>query len=166
MKILYLTQHYIPLSEGGLYPDLINSLKSKGHDITMVAGDFNIKKTVFQNIDGIDTLRVKIGKQFGVNFIKKGLVFISIPGKFNKAIKKHLKGPFDLILYATPPITLEKTIAFLKRRYKAKTYLMLKDIFPQNAFDLKIMKEKGIISNYFKKVEKKLSITLLTSNNR
>ena len=156
MKILYLTQNYVPLSDGGLYPDLINALKEKGHEVTMVAGDCSVKKTSFQNIDGIDTLRVKIGRQFGVNFIKKGLVLIAIPGKFNRAIRKHLKGPYDLILYATPPITLEKTIAFAKRRYKAKTYLMLKDIFPQNAFDLDIMKENGFIASYFKKREKKL----------
>lgn len=33
---------------------------------------------------------------------------------------------FDLILYSTPPITLNGVILYLKNKNNAKTYLMLK----------------------------------------
>ena len=77
---------------------------------------------------------------------------------FKKALRKHFKNiHFDLILYPTPPITLANTIAWAKKQYKARTYLMLKDIFPQNAVDLGMMREtglKGLIYKYFRRKEK------------
>ena len=50
-------------------------------------------------------------------------------------------------------------VEYFKKRDNAKTYLMLKDIFPQNAVDLGMMKTtgvKGLIYKYFRKQEKKL----------
>jgi glycosyltransferase involved in cell wall biosynthesis len=58
--------------------------------------------------------------------------------QYKAAIKKHLKGVnFDLILYSTPPITFTNVVKYLKKQNpKAASYLLLKDIFPQNAVDL------------------------------
>ena len=61
---------------------------------------------------------------------------------------------FDLILYSTPPITFNRLITELKKKTNASTYLLLKDIFPQNAVDLKMISEKGLIYRYFRKREK------------
>jgi glycosyltransferase involved in cell wall biosynthesis len=66
---------------------------------------------------------------------------------------------FDLILYSTPPITLAGVVRSLKKRNRATTYLMLKDIFPQNAVDLDMMQTrglKGLLYKYFRRKEKKL----------
>ena len=74
-----------------------------------------------------------------------------------RTIKKYLSDKsFDLVLYPTPPITFANVVAFCKRKYGCKSYLMLKDIFPQNAIDLGLMKKSGIIYKYFKIIEKKL----------
>ena len=65
---------------------------------------------------------------------------------------------FDLILYSTPPITFPKVIKYLKKRNpNAKTYLLLKDIFPQNAVDMGMMSKegvKGFLYKYFRRKEK------------
>lgn len=67
---------------------------------------------------------------------------------------------FDLILYSTPPITFNKVIKAAKRRNpQAMTYLLLKDIFPQNAVDLGMMTKtgiKGLLYKMFRKKEKEL----------
>ena len=79
---------------------------------------------------------------------------------FKKAIKKYFsKVKFDLVLYSTPPITLVSAIEYVKNRDGAKTYLLLKDIFPQNAVDIGMMSKsgvKGLLYNHFRRVEKKL----------
>ena len=49
---------------------------------------------------------------------------------------------FGLILYSTPPITLATPVKRLKKLFGCRTYLMLKDIFPQNAVDLGMFSEK------------------------
>ena len=79
---------------------------------------------------------------------------------FKNAIRKYFsKVKFDLILYSTPPITLVSSIEFVKNRDGAKTYLLLKDIFPQNAVDIGMLKKtgmKGLLYKHFRKQEKKL----------
>ena len=85
---------------------------------------------------------------------------LRIKHHYLKAINKFLGDmKFDLILYATPPITIASLIEKLKRKHKCITYLMLKDIFPQNAVDLGMMSTKGLkgfIYRHFKHQEKRL----------
>ena len=52
-----------------------------------------------------------------------------------------------------------KAIEYVKKRDNAKTYLLLKDIFPQNAVDLGMLKTsglKGLIYKHFRNKEKRL----------
>ncbi len=80
--------------------------------------------------------------------------------RFIEAIKKHLSQVrFDLVLYPTPPITFVGAVKYVKERDGAKTYLMLKDIFPQNAVDIGIMSDhgmKGLIYRFFSRKERQL----------
>ncbi len=51
---------------------------------------------------------------------------------------------FDLVLYPTPSITFLKVVEYVKKRDGTQSYLMLKDIFPQNAVDIGMMKKTGV----------------------
>ena len=79
---------------------------------------------------------------------------------FKWAIKTFFsKIKFDLVLYTTPPITLVSAVEYVKKRDNAMTYLLLKDIFPQNAVDIGMMSTtglKGLLYKHFRKQEKKL----------
>ena len=76
------------------------------------------------------------------------------------AIKKYFADvKFDLVLYPTPPVTQVTTVEYVKKRDGAKSYLLLKDIFPQNAVDIGMMKKTGpksILYKMFRKKEEKL----------
>src|SRR5690606_23181917 len=63
---------------------------------------------------------------------------------------------FDLVLYSTPPITLVKVIEFIKSQHGAFSYLLLKDIFPQNAVDMGMIKKNGFVYSRFRKKEIRL----------
>ena len=74
-----------------------------------------------------------------------------------KAIRKFMPSvKFDLVIYSTPPITFSKVIKMIKDRDGAKSYLLLKDIFPQNAVDMGMMKEGGLLHKLFRNKEEKL----------
>ena len=93
--------------------------------------------------------------------IEKGIGQLLVETQFKRAVKYYLKDvKFDLIVYTTPPVTFSKVIKYLKSlNPTAKTYLLLKDIFPQNAVDLGMMSKTGIKSflyHFFRKKEKKL----------
>ncbi|MDN6730510.1 MAG: glycosyltransferase family 4 protein, partial [Alkalibacterium sp.] len=59
----------------------------------------------------------------------------------------------DMVIYSTPPITFNKIIKYYKKSQNSKTYLMLKDIFPQNAVDIEAMKKGSFIWKYFRDKE-------------
>ena len=72
-------------------------------------------------------------------------------------MKKYLpKQKFDLILFESPPVSMHGVITWAKRYYNAPSLLMLKDIFPQNAVDLGIIKKSSLIHKYYMEEEKKL----------
>lgn len=156
MKILYMSISY-SLGSDGLYQNLVDSLINHNHKVTIVCSKYGIDNTKYENIkEGLNLLTVKTGNPFEKNLIKKGLNQILIATYFKKAIKKYLKEEkFDLILYATPPVTLASLVKYCKERYQARTFLMLKDIFPQNAVDLEMMKKGSLIYKYFRKQEKR-----------
>ncbi len=95
------------------------------------------------------------------NFVEKGIGQLLLGSQFNAAIRRYFKDvKFDLILYATPPITFNPVIRRQKRlNPQALSYLMLKDIFPQNAVDLGMMSKdgvKGLLYRMFRRKEKEL----------
>lgn len=116
--------------------------------------NFKINCTENNNIYNIKFIKVKIGNITKTNIVEKGISTIDIERRYIKAIKKHLSDiKFDLILYPTPPITFYKVIKYLKKRDAAMTYLMLKDIFPQNAVDLGFFSKRNPIYKYFRRKE-------------
>lgn len=116
-----------------------------------------IARTCLADENGVEVLRVKAGDQFGVNFVKKGITILKIEPLLIRAIKQYLFArSYDVVLYATPPVTFANVIKFCKKRYGCKSYLMLKDIFPQNAVDMGIIKENSLLHRFFQKKEKNL----------
>lgn len=74
--------------------------------------------------------------------IEKGINMMLIQQRYIRAIRTfYNQVKFDLVLYPTPPITFLKVVEYVKKRDGAQSYLMLKDIFPQNAVDIGMMKK-------------------------
>ncbi|MCK2156171.1 glycosyltransferase family 4 protein [Exiguobacterium sp. 17-1] len=161
MKILFLSLLNIEeINNPGIYTDLIREFRNYGHDMTVV-GPYERrenKETIFFRNEGIDFLQIKIGDITKTNKFKKGISILQLEYLYLKAIKKYIKkNDFDLIIYTTPPITFERVIKYLKRKnLNAKTYLLLKDIFPQNAVDLGYFSKLNPIYHYFRFKEKRL----------
>lgn len=160
MNILFLTLARInSIEERGIYTDLLRKFREEGHDITIVTPlerRLGISTNTF-DVDGIRILQVKTLNITKSHFIEKGVATLSIEYQYLRAIKKYLKDTqFDLLLYSTPPITFEKVINYIKKRDNAHAYLLLKDIFPQNAVDMKMMKKGGLLHRFFERKEKRL----------
>ena len=159
MDILYLTLKYPDLKEAGIYPDLINALTEAGHKVTVAFADSpkNTPKTEIVTEHGVRMLKVPAGEVFGVNFIKKGINTLLMEPRLKAAIASSLRNEhFDLVLYATPPVTFANVVNYCRKTYKCRSFLMLKDIFPQNAVDIGLFKKDGPIHRYFRAKEKKL----------
>lgn len=164
MRLLFLTMgRILDISERGIYTDLMRQFREEGHDVYIVTPRERSYRqpTELYEIDGVHILGVKTLNLQKTSVIEKGVGQVLVEGQYKRAIKEYLKGiTFDLILYSTPPITFPNVIKYLRNsNSQAKTYLLLKDIFPQNAVDIGMMKKtgiKGLLYNYFRKKEKNL----------
>ncbi len=163
MNILYLSIINLDdLSKKSIYIDLLKEFKKNGHDIYTISPRekrLNLP-TEYETISGIHQLKVATGNITKTSFIKKGINSIKLENIFYKSYMKYFdQVKFDLVLYATPPITFIKLLKYIKETQSCITYLMLKDIFPQNALDLQILSDKGIkniVYRYFKSKEEEL----------
>ena len=160
MKILFLTLARIDSIEvQGIYTDLLRKFRDNGHEVTIISPAERKygNKTKYIQEGGVRILNVWTTNIQKSNLLEKGFTTLFLEFYYYKAIKKYINyTDIDLILYSTPPITFTYLIKRLKRTSNAKTYLLLKDIFPQNAVDLNLLKYGGILYNYFRKQEKVL----------
>lgn len=165
MNILFLTMSsgMRDISVSGIYTDLMRKFRDEGHEVYIVfpferrSG----RKTELQHENGVHILGVRTLNVTKTSIIEKGIGQIMLEPLFQRAINRYFKNiNFDIILYSTPPITFNKVIKSAKRRNaKAHTYLLLKDIFPQNAVDLGMLRTnglKGVLYNMFRRKETEL----------
>lgn len=150
------------IEQHAIYPDLLRCFRDNGHNVYTVSSYERRtgKETKLIEDHGTHMLHVKIGNLTKTNTIEKGISTVMIEKQYKTAITKFLSNvKFDLVMYSTPPITLVKVIEYVKKRDNCKSYLLLKDIFPQNAVDLGMMQRsgvKGLLYKYFRCKEKKL----------
>ena len=153
------------VDEHNLYSDLMREFARHGHNVYIVSP---IERRYGQPTqlleDKTDELRQRVhilklrsGNIQKTNLVEKGVSTLLLENQLVRGIKKYFSSVhFDLVLFSTPPITLLKPVSYIKKRYNARAYLMLKDIFPQNAVDLGMMKEGGLLHRYFRAKEKRL----------
>ena len=165
MNVLFLTMSsgMRDISVSGIYTDLMRKFRDEGHEVYIVfpferrSG----RKTELLHENGVHILGVRTLNVTKTSIIEKGIGQIMLEPLFERAINRYFKNiNFDIILYSTPPITFNKVIKSAKRRNaKAHTYLLLKDIFPQNAVDLEMLHTtglKGVLYNMFRRKETEL----------
>jgi glycosyltransferase involved in cell wall biosynthesis len=160
MRVLYIATSFPEPNKGAtIYTDLAEALHEAGHEITVAVSEQarNLSKTQMKKERGFDVLRVVTGNYYDVGLIEKGITTLRIPTLMKKGISQYLSDrKFDFILYEAPPVTNASLVSWAKKKFQCSSYLMLKDIFPQNAADIGIMKKNSPIFKFFKYKEKKL----------
>lgn len=160
MKVIFVTIAYPQAAtDSNLYTDLMDEFIFGGHQVYVVSSTEKRygAATNLSEINGIQVLRVKTGNiKFNPNYISKGLALLQLQSQFIHAIDQFFSQiNFDLILYSTPPVQYNRIISYLKRKSNAVTYLLLKDIFPQNALDMGLLSKWNPVYWYFRIQEKK-----------
>ena len=163
MNILFLTM--VPRMDHvevhGIYTDLMRKFRDEGHEVYIVyprERRFRLSTEVVV-ANHVRSLGVKTLNVTKTNVVEKGVGQVFLEYQFKKALKKYFGTVrFDVILYSTPPITLTRVIKYAKQcNPSAMSYLLLKDIFPQNAVDLGMLTTrglKGVVYKFFRRKEK------------
>jgi len=156
MRVLFLMFVFPDMNKSfNMYTTLVEEFVNHEHDVVVLAPGNT--KTLVSVEKSIEVLRVQTLPIKNVPNYLKGISNLLLPYQYAAALNKFYKEKnFDLIIIPTPPITLVDLAAKLKKKFNASLYLVLRDIFPQNAVDLGFMKKGGILYNFFRRKEKKL----------
>ena len=116
--------------------------------------------TELQTYDNTQILRVKTGNLFDtVNKFNKVITTFTMPREILSSIKEYWHDiKFDLIVTQTPYTSNALLINGLKSYYHCPALLILFDLFPQNAQDIGLIKNK-IIFKFFKYKEKNMLLS-------
>ena len=163
MNVLFISLlDFTSLKERGIYTDLLRTLREEGHIVYAISPcekrTGRSSTVVIDNSSRIS--KPRIGNIQKTNVVEKGISTVMLGSDLRRAINRDFPDVrFDLVFYPTPPITFLAAVEYVKRRDGATTYLMLKDIFPQNALDIGMMSThgvKGLLYRHFRRQEKRL----------
>ena len=160
MNILFLSLYDIKDSNSRyIYADLIKEFGRHNHNIYAVTPSEDKSSDFFVDENGVNIIRVKSGKIQKTNKIRKLLNLMSLDRKVINATNKVAKGiKFDIIFTMVSNLSLYKATQYFKKKHNAYVYMALKDIFPQNAVDMHMLKTRGvmgIVYSFFRDKEKR-----------
>ena len=149
MNLIVISVYYPPnnSSTAVQISNLVNELASQGHFINVITQDNSLTKSyVFEESHNIRVSRFKSGNVNHNNLFMRALNEFLMPIKIIFAILKNRLN-FRLnqgIIWWSPSIFFTPLVIYLKIINRCKCYLILRDIFPRWAKDLKIIKSNFI----------------------
>ena len=158
MRIAIVTDAYAPMQSSAavMLQDLADELRAQGHEPVVIIPDHVVRGSVVKAVvKGVEVLRVPCPRTKDINYLQRTLSEFYMPFVMRRRLNKSefLLTKLDGIVWYSPSIFHGPLIKALKKAHHCKSYLILRDIFPQWAVDLGIMK-RGVIYLFFKIIEK------------
>jgi len=162
-NVLLITSSYPPeiRSSSHLMQEMAESLKDRGHRVFVVTsyphhnladGHNNQRFNIITDENGIQVLRIKTIPAHMVGYLIRGFSQLILPYLFLYKIKRLIKVKIDIVIVYSPPLPLAIVGEKLKEHSRAKYILNVQDLFPQNAIDLGILKNRFLI-DFFERIE-------------
>ena len=158
MRIAVIADAFPPLRSSAAVQlrDLVNELDEQGHEVTVLLPDSTLASS-WQLDDRGKTkiLRLRAPLTKDVSYFRRAIAEYRLA---NVMWKNYRKTPYrvrvyDGVIWYSPTIFLGSLAAKLKQLSNCRSYLILRDIFPEWAVDMGLLRS-GLIYRYFKSVEK------------
>lgn len=158
MKIAIITTDYHPMMSSAAVQlrDLAIEFARLGHEpYLLVPAEGQQAAWVQDEVDGIPVLRLKTLRMKNMSQFRRGMgeafmPFYMLWGLWRSPV--HATG-WDAVVWYSPSAFFGPLIAVLKRRSSARTYLILRDMFPEWLRDLGLLKP-GLVYEAFRAVAK------------
>jgi glycosyltransferase involved in cell wall biosynthesis len=134
--------------------DLAQQFAMLGHrPVVIVPSPISDRPWMIERLDGIEVLRVAAPPTRAQSFVRRALAEMWLPFAMLRNVRKSpfRSAKWDLLVWYSPPIFFGPLIWALRRTSGARTYLILRDIFPEWAVDLGLVR-KGPVYLVFKAV--------------
>src|SRR5438445_5697034 len=158
MRVALITVGYPPDRSSGavLMRDLAREFLAQGHEPVVLVPDAAIRGShTLEHLDGIEVLRLRAPRSRDTNYIWRTVAELVLPWAMLRGLRKS---PFrsqrwDALVWYSPSMFFGPLIVALKRSSSCRSYLILRDIFPEWAVDLGLLK-RGLAYRFFKRIER------------
>jgi glycosyltransferase involved in cell wall biosynthesis len=159
MRIVLIADTFPPIKSSGAVQirDLCREYVNQGHLITVLLPSNVIKEPwSIENIDGVQLIRLKSPKSKDLNYLLRTINEFITPYLMYRNLQKSGFDfqKLDAILWYSPSIFLSPLANILKKKNKVKSYLIIRDIFPNWAVDMGLIRRYSIINLIFNLVAK------------
>jgi len=157
MKLAIVADSYVPMrtSAAVQLKDLVAEFVSQGHQPYMIVPDSEISEfTLIEKKLGAYILRVKTPQIKDVGYIRRTFLEWYMPYTLFRGMKKSnfVNINFEGVVWYSPSIFFGPLIKALKKKNNCRTYLILRDIFPEWAVNMGML-NRGLPYLFFKLVE-------------
>ena len=156
LKIALISTDYPPLRTSAAVQlrDLAQQFTALGHHPVVIVPSLTADEPwTLERLEQVDVLRVAAPPTRAASHFRRALAEMWLPFAMLRNLRRSplRSAHWDLIVWYSPPIFFGPLISVLRRASGARTYLILRDIFPEWAVDLGIIK-KGPVYFLFKAI--------------
>jgi len=154
MKLAIIVDSYPPIKSSAaiMMSDLSKGLEALGVEVNIFSPHCLKGKPSFIEADNsISVFRLKVPQIKDVGYIRRTLAELIMPFKMIYEIKKHqfVVNGYDGIVWYSPSIFHGVFVNYLKKKNNdCDAYLIIRDIFPEWAYDVGLIKSR-IVFNFF-----------------
>lgn len=153
MKIALIADTFPPLRNSGAVQlrDLSREFAAQGHQLTVILPSWEIQENyLLEEFDGFRVLRLRTLKTKDVNYVRRTLSEFLMPFFMRSRYKKTplVNEKWDGIVWYAPSIFHGPFVNYLKKLSDCKSYLIVRDIFPEWAVDMGLM-GRGLAYRFF-----------------
>ena len=158
LKLALIADTFPPLKNSGAVQlrDLSNEFAKKGHDLTVILPSHKQKDpSHIQNSGGVRIVKLKAPKTKDINYFQRTLNEFMMPYFMKHHLRRSVlkNEQWDGIIWYSPSIFHGPLVRFLKKSNHCKSYLIIRDIFPEWALEIGLMR-KGPVYSFFSAIAK------------
>lgn len=157
MRIAIVADCYPPMKSSAavMIKDLTQEFLNQGCQPMVIVPDPLASSTITKNFEnGVEVIRVLCPSTKDITYVRRAISEFYMPFAMIRSLKKTkaIEANIDAVVWYSPSIFHGPLVNYLKKKYNCRTYLILRDIFPQWAVDLGLMK-RGIAYKALKIIE-------------
>ncbi len=156
MRIVLIADTFPPLRSSGAVQirDLSREFARQGHSLCVLLPALDQSELwILEKFDGAQVLRLKAPRTKDVGYVRRTLAELIMPLAMFRSLRKSTLAleRWDGVVWYSPSIFHGPLISLLKKRSDCKSYLIIRDIFPEWAVDMGLM-GKGLAYRFFNAV--------------
>lgn len=145
MKLVLVADTFPPLRTSGAVQlrDLAREIVRQGHQLTVFLPDASLKQPwMLENFEGIQVLRLRSPRTKDISYVRRTIAEWLMPYAMWKNLRRSplASQRWEAVVWYSPSIFHGPLIRKLKRQSGCRGYLIIRDIFPEWALDLGVLR--------------------------